>query len=412
VLADNGALGGIPLLLGAALLLVVMLRRGIEPPARLDVLIVFACALGLLRDPGVEITAVGPRVAVGLLVAAIGAVGVLAWHRPRLATGRTLAGLVAVWAAVGALVIVASPKPKIDVFELEQDGAAALLAGQNPYSIAYPNAYTPEETVRYFGDHRTELHQYPYPPLSLAVTTAGYAVARDVRWPLLAAALAMPLLLFALATSAGQAPRTAFGLAVLQLVHPRGTFVLEQAWTDGLIACAFLVLLLLIQRRSRAWLGGVALGLFLASKQYSVVLLPLLVPRRVVPRAYWPTAIAVGALVTLPMLLWNATDFIDDVVLFQLRQPARADAMSLPGLLQWSTGIRLPGALAVLAAGATIVAVLRRVVDARDLALAGACVYGVFFITAKQAFCNYYYFLGVLLLAAAAMGPRDEASPA
>jgi hypothetical protein len=410
VVVENGALGGLPLLLLAGSLLGVMLVRGVQAPRHLDWIIVAACALGLLRSPGAHITAAAPRVILSLLSVAVGAVGVIAWRRPRLAGRGALGGALALWAIAGSLVIAESPNPRIDVFTLEQGGAEALLDGNNPYSVSYPNPYTPDETERYFGDRRPKLRQYPYPPLSLGVTTMGYALGGDVRWSLLAAELTIALLLFLLAKCSGQPPRTALGLAVLQLVHPRGTFVLEQAWTEGLVGSAFLLLLYLLAFRPRGWVGGAALGLFLASKQYSVVIVPLLWSRRLVARSWWLLAFGVVALVTVPLLFWGPADFFDDVVWFQLRQPARADAMSLPGLIQWSTGVRLPGFVAVVATLGTLFAWSRRQVDVHSLALAAACVYGVFFVAAKQAFCNYYYFLSVLVLAAAAMTPTQKAA--
>jgi uncharacterized membrane protein len=233
-----------------------------------------------------------------------------------------------------------------------------------------------------------------------------------VRWSLLVAQLLTPVLLFCLARRYNHPPRVALGLAVLQLVHPRGALVLEQAWTESLVGSAFLLLLLALAARARGLLGGALLGLFLASKQYSVVVLPLLLARRVVPRSYWAPALAVLAAVTVPFLVWGVADFLDDVVLFQLHQPARAEAMSLPGLLQWATGVRLPGFVAVIAAALALAFWWRKVTDARLLPLAAACVYGVFFLTAKQSFCNYYYFLGIVVLAAAATTPAQFAMAA
>ncbi|MGO9836303.1 MAG: hypothetical protein ACLP1X_19040 [Polyangiaceae bacterium] len=409
VVVENGCLGGLPVLLLAAALLWLMLRRGIEAPRHLDWLIAAACVLGFVRAPGAHLSAPFPRIGIGLLTTAVGMVGVLAWNKPRLAGGRALACCLVLSTLAGVLVIEESPRPRIDVFGLEQGGAEALLAGKNPYSQSYANPYSPDETQRFFGDRRTELKQYPYPPLSLAWCTLGYAVGGDVRWSLLVAELLPPLLLFGLARRCGHPPRVALGLSVLQLVHPRGALVLEQAWTESVIGSALLLLLLVLVGRARGWLGGVVLGLFLASKQYSVVLVPLLLLRRVAPRSYWGPAVAVLAAVTVPFLVWGFSDFLDDVVLFQLRQPARDDAMSLPGLIQWATGVRLPGFIALAAATFALAFWWRKIKDATLLPLAAACVYGVFFLTAKQSFCNYYYFLGIVVLAAAAATPAHFA---
>jgi len=53
---------------------------------------------------------------------------------------------VGLYLVAGALLIKSSPAPAIDVFTLEQRGAAELIAGQNPYAIDYPNPYDATDT--------------------------------------------------------------------------------------------------------------------------------------------------------------------------------------------------------------------------------------------------------------------------
>jgi hypothetical protein len=97
------------------------------------------------------------------------------------------------------------------------------------------------------------------------------------------------------------------------------------------------------------------------------------------------------------------------------------DALSLPPVVAWLTGVRLPGVVALVAAAISTIWVLPRLRSdaarrARDggersrhavhlVAVGASFAYLAFFITAKQAFCNYYYYVGVLLLAAAATAP-------
>jgi len=47
--------------------------------------------------------------------------------------------------------------------------------------------------------------------------------------------------------------------------------------------------------------------------------------------------------------------------------------------------------------------------SAATLAASAAIVYFAFFLCAKQAFCNYYYFVGALILAAVATDARSQA---
>ena len=86
-----------------------------------------------------------------------------------------------------------------------------------------------------------------------------------------------------------------------------------------------------------------------------------------------------------------------DAAQWRLFTPAFSVAFVL-GLIVWL--------LALVAAGAATVLCWRRIAGPRSFALVSALVFAWFFLSAKQAFCNYYYFLGIMVLAAAAS--RDE----
>jgi hypothetical protein len=107
----------------------------------------------------------------------------------------------------------------------------------------------------------------------------------------------------------------------------------------------------------------------------------------------------------LPFFLWSPRDFVDDVVLFHLRQPFRADALSIPAAIAKATGWRAPDVVALAAAGAATALTWRRVATTSlaTVPLAAAALYMAFFLFAKQAFCNYYYFVGALVLGGAAL---------
>jgi len=212
-------------------------------------------------------------------------------------------------------------------------------------------------------------------------------------------------LLFALARGRGGDAPTALGIATLHFLHPRGLFMLGRGWTDAMLACALLAVIWLVQSARVRWLGA-ALGAFIALKQYSVLALPLLARHGRVPRRSWIEALLVATAVTVPFLVWSPPDFVNDVVLFQVRQPFRTDAMSIPAFLFELTGWRAPGAVAVVGAAAALAAVWRKSGPDEPwrLPMAAALVYMAFFLCAKQAFCNYYYFAGSVILSGAALG--------
>jgi hypothetical protein len=403
VALGDGNLAGLPFAVASTLLLVyAWIRGGALGSWVLPVVIVSTAAMALGHNSP-ERSLLGLIVAMTIAQALVGLVALL---RPSLAGGALFAAAVSLYAAGGALTITSAPVPYIDVFEIQQEGAADLERGRNPYATTFTNHYTPQQTRAFFGEDRAEIREYPYPPLSLLVTTLSHRLTGDVRWILLAAQLGMGALLFALARASGGEASTAIGVATLHFLHPRGLFVLGRGWTDPMIACALLAVLVLLQRRRARWLG-VALGVFMAIKQYSVLALPLLARDGRVPRRAWIESLLLAAAVTLPLFVWGPADFLNDVVLFQLRQPFRVDAMSLPAFVFGVTGWKAPGVLALAGAAAALACTWTRLgasAPSWRLPAAMALMYLAFFLCAKQAFCNYYYFASALVLAQAAAG--------
>ena len=121
-----------------------------------------------------------------------------------------------------------------------------------------------------------------------------------------------------------------------------------------------------------------------------------------------------GGIFTLPFLIANPSALFSDLVLFQLRQPFRTESLSLLGywathhdshLPSWLSFASLPPALAL--------ALWRCERSASGFATAVALVFFCFFGCAKQAFCNYYFFvIGLFCCAVAASTARKPAHAA
>jgi hypothetical protein len=369
----------------------------------------------LPRPPGIHLDVVGLAGRAPFLVGLVGAgvlVGaVLRWPQRRVAWRTPL--LIALFLAMGTWVIRHAPRPHIDVFIFQQDSIAALLSGQNPYRLTFPNIYG--EDLKYYGPGLSSggrLHfGYPYLPLSLFLALPGALLGGDVRYAQL----------MALAVAGGamahlRPGRTGFLAAALLLFSPRTFFVIEQAWTEPFVL-ALLALVLLAALRWRRALA-VALGLFLASKQYLVLAVPLLplLWRDLRARPGLTTtlavALAVAAAVTLPLALWDLPAFWHSVAL-QFQQPFREDALSFLAAVAYVTGLRPPSLIAFFAAAAGTVLAWRSVPrGAAGFAMAVSLVFFGFFAFNKQAFCNYYFFvLGSLCLSVAAWAPAADAVP-
>ena len=342
--------------------------------------------------------AVGAALAGGVIVATRGVlrrVGVVALVAIHLALG--------IW-TIG---IQSTPTPPIDVFIFQRESVAALLSGVNPYSITFPNPY---RTGAYYGpgmvvDGRLTFG-FVYPPLSLFLSVLG-AWAGDVRYAQLGAMTVAAV--FMATTRRGPVGALA---AALYLFTPRNLFVLQQSWTEPFVVLFLAATVWCAARHPRV--APYVLGLFLAVKQYAVLALPLALligrppmslaglRRTVVP------AVAVAAVVTLPLALWEPAGFLRAVVELQFYQPFRPEALSYLGLLAgpdlqppFGTGVAFAVAAAVMG-----LALWRAARTPAGFALGVSAVFLAFFVLNKQAFANYYFFvIGALCAAAAAWWP-------
>ncbi len=367
-----------------------------------------------LSPLGLYVRVDGPAAAMeltlGLVVAAVLA-GMGLAKKPWL--GRAQFPLLLItFAWLGAQIIDASPSPHIDVHSFQREAVEALLAGENPYALRYPDIY--EGLSPFYGEGISVggvlQFGYLYPPLSLLLALPGHVLFGDHRYSQLAA-----MLLSAACVAYARPGRVGVAAATLLLLTPRTFLVLELAWTEPfvLLGLSAVVFVALRCPRSLPWV----LGLALAVKQYTVFMLPAalhLWPRPLTSSGrFLLKAAGVGALVTLPFFLWGPKDFWFNVVELQFHQPLRVDALSY---LAWfaqrgsAWPLWLPFAAAIAGVGLGLV---RQPRTPAGFAATCALAYLAFFALNKQAFCNYYYFtLGTLLVAVGATAPDAEPAQA
>ncbi|WNG45508.1 hypothetical protein F0U60_16435 [Archangium minus] len=298
--------------------------------------------------------------------------------------------------ALGLQLIAASPSPHIDVWELHQQGARALLSGQPVYggSLQAIDSYSFARTI----------DSYAYPPLNLLLTTAAYALTGETRHAQLACILVGAFFLWRAARRRVEPGDPLPELLVACLVfHPRGLFTLEQAWGEPL-ALPFLGAFVYFLGEGRRTAAAVALGLLCATKQHFVLYLPLAL---LLPGPRWRgAALTVGtaAATFLPFLAWSPEALWKDLVVHHLTNPFRSDSLSLTAWFAQQGMPPLPGWLGFAGALATWALTLARRRGPETVLLGSALVFGVFFFLGRQAFCNYYYQVGATVLAAAVLG--------
>ncbi len=328
--------------------------------------------------------------------------------------------LVALYLFIGRWMIHVQPNPFIDVYVFQRDGAKALLAGQNPYALRFPDIYGGKSP--FYGPGLSINGQlqfgFPYPPLSLLLSALGQVLGGDPRYAHIAC-VGLAGLLIAYARPG----RVANAALALLLFTPRTIFVIEQSWTEpfailGLAASVFAAL-----RAPKA--TPYLLGAFFVTKQYLLLALPLTwlllaqVPGWREKGKWVLKALVVGLALTLPLALWDPSEFWHSVFALQTYQPFRNDALSY---LAWWVYLGYPPQSALwgfaAALGAMALALWRLPRTAYGFAVGISITFLVFFAFNKQAFCNYYYFvMGALAVALAAgaspsQAPSPQRSPA
>ncbi|HTP29917.1 MAG TPA: hypothetical protein VMK12_30205 [Anaeromyxobacteraceae bacterium] len=298
----------------------------------------------------------------------------------------------------------------IDVWVFQQEASAALLRGENPYAITYPNIYGDLSVYGPGVADTRHVFVFPYSPLTILGDLPAFAALGDVRYAFLAALLVAAL---AMARLAPAEFRVLAAAAVL--FHPTSLRIVRGGWTEPVVLAAGLLLALAIRRMVSLGRGGwapagAAAALLLGAKQYAPILLAPILPA--IPSrgrgAAIALAVALTAAIVAPFAMWGPRGLWNGVVLMQFRQPFRPDALSWPAAFA-RLGFGPPMALASFAVVAAVLVLTwpRRRAVAPGMAC-GAVAFLVFVLSAKQAFVNYYWLANGWLLAAFLLQLGDE----
>ena len=309
---------------------------------------------------------------------------------------------------IRGLAVVGSPEPVIDVHAWLTQAPQMLLRGANPYAGRYDSPYGTERAAR-AGIHDAPDPRPPaYPPLAILTGLPAVLLGVDVRWVNVAAEVLAAVLLLLAGMRRGNCE---LGLLCsgLYLCLPRAAFVIEQAWFEPQLAA--LLGLALVAAPRRAWLAGVALGGFMAGKQYALALLPSLVMALRRDRKVLWIGLGTAAAAILPFLLWSPADFWQIVVTGHLHRPVVYHALTLAALLKNEMGVTVP-AVALWGLAAVLLGLLAWRTPPHEERGAGlwlAAALLVFCLCHTQGFPNYYYLaLFLLLMGVAQEGAKGE----
>ncbi len=296
--------------------------------------------------------------------------------------------------------IFASPSPVIDVFAQFQESAQHILAGLNPYTTLVSDVY---QGTRDYGYH---MLGYAYPPSNLYLHVLFYFLFKDIRFGYVLMELIAAFSLYKIIPT----PQKKFAelITLLFLYNPRGLFVLEQAWSEPFILGFFaLFVYLFIRNQKSSWLP-VLYGYLVSLKQYLVFFIfSYLILEKRKSRIF--TMLGIIILTTLPFWLWDAHSFLKYGLLFQFKTPFREDGLTLVSVFYRWFGWTAGKGLAVVLGFAINIFWLWRFKKesvSNYLYLSTLTLFSMF-LMGSQAFCNYYYLVGNLLLFILAIRLRE-----
>jgi hypothetical protein len=379
----------------------------------LDGLIAIGVVIGFCRLPLIDLffrypasrQVLTPFVVLAVVAAVLSILVLLG--RPRSMVGGVFLLLLLDFGFMGKFFLDLSASPHVDVYVIQELGCEALLHGQNPFAITFPDIYVAGAGYYPAGAVVNDQVQcgYFYPPLSLLLDLPGN-LAGDLRYAQLAAVL--------LAAALIGYCRRHFAPAVWLLFTPNLLFILENAWIESYVLLMLATVVWCWFGRKQ-WLVPISLGLLLVTKQYMLLTLPAAVLLMAKPWRWQSAlrfaalAVIAGSAVTLPFILWNPSAFFHSMTVLYTNI-IRPDSISFLPIVSRIVGTRLTLLCPLLAAiPASILALLRAPRSASGFAAAVALICLCVFAFSTQAFANYYFFaIGALCTAIASSGLAGE----
>ena len=388
-------------------LLLVRIRR---PPAFdsagvtvfVGVVVVASIALGtdLMGIPDVTGLELAIWMAPPVVIAAVGVARYVRRKDISPVTSLVLVAAVAT-AGVGVMIDHAGTNVGVDVYLSHVAAADALGDGENPYTdaVRYPNGSP-------FAEEGAVLEGYGYPPVTLWAYAVSTWLTGDPRWLNVTAwVAAVCAVLWSLYR---RRPDLVIPFALVLAVAPAWRLVVFTGWTEP-FTISLLVAAAFAWRRTAVG-SGILLGLALASKQYMILLVPILLLHR--DRGQVRRVATAGATAVATLLPYALADFallVDRLVTRPLSFRYRPDTQSLPGLLD-RLGVS-PDIPVVVAVAAVLVVswAVTRTPRGPDTFLVGTAVVMAVFFLLSLSFANYWFFASGMLVAGAAFIPGSTA---
>jgi len=313
---------------------------------------------------------------------------------------------------IDILIIYWGGKPPIDVYYHLKEGVEYFLSFANPYSQSYTQIYSPKLVKAYYYDDPIFLKYVPFisiPPVGFAFYTIGYVLG-DIR---IINAIVFCISPFLLKDACNKLlpnlpDDSRKKLSIIPLLYPAQLHLIYHAWTETSIGF-FIILFIYFYLKDKKIASYISLGILLSLKQTGVIyLLPFLF---IMDLKDWKFYFITGGIVLFPLLLyalWNLKDFVNSIILFEIRQPYRPDSIGIASFLANIFNIKVYKAVSygTILLTSLIISILYSI-KKKPMMYAEKykikyMLYVVLFLVSnlvvysKQSFLNQYYFMSIL----------------
>ncbi len=292
------------------------------------------------------------------------------------------------------LIIIASPSPIIDVFTILKEAPLVFLTGGNPYDHIYSPVYSGVIT-----------DYFPYFPVAFLSQVPFAALFGDPRILFIISDILAAVGLFLL----GKKTFIAQILVLIYLFRPNSNFILEQSWVTPL-SYLLLILTIFALQTKKQFLLGIITGVMTALQPLYAILVPFFLNFV----ANWKKTLFSFFLafifLVMPFFLKNPFKFLDKTIFVYFKPENLIPTIPIHLSLNISTafytlaGFDIPQFASLILISILLIFILyrlyikRKAKDIRYILLGLNLFFYGFFLLFRQAFINYYYFAGSLII--------------
>ena len=325
-----------------------------------------------------------------------------------------LVGLIIVAVLIQVLCVFCSVVTGIDVTVMLQKACDYFVHFKNPYDARYPDIFH-GYYVKYYGS----INYMTYWPSVVYISSVFYFIFGDYRYAYIFISVVFALVIYRSRAKIGLSKENALLYILLWVSNPVLAYTINRGWIDVLVTLPFFLFLHYLNTR-KLILSGLFLGIVLSVKLYYLLLTPFifiyLISHFGFKRSVYFVAVCAGifSATIVPFLVFDAHQFYQSTITFYSGMKlARPDSLSWVSyltrlnleLISEGTYFSLASIIGLCIWFMFCNKTITRLIEFSSVALM------IFFMCARQAFCNYYLFVLFLFYMGIYFSPYGKSQP-